>query len=127
MTRTKSPVAGGYIIAGEEDEILFRSYTEQRDRIREVMGRSLFPNLDLAVNLYANLDRDIQNGGALDDDDLRAYHEKLMGPIAPYVEDIRKMARGICDIMQAIETAAPGTFGIPLPSTAPTPAHGETK
>ena len=114
MARSKSPVAGGYIIAAEEDEALFREYTRQRDDIRGVMGYGVYPNLIKALAVYAAMDVALAKGGALDDDDLRAYHEKLMLPIAPYIEDIRKAATGICQIMQAIELASPGTFGIEL-------------
>jgi hypothetical protein len=115
MTRKKGITAGGFAIAAEEDEVLFREYTQRRDAVRSTMGGGVYPNLQMALRAYIALDAALTKGGSLDDEDLRAYHEKLMGPIAPYVEEIRKMATGICEIMQAIEAASPGTFGISTP------------
>lgn len=112
MARTKSPIDGGFIIAAEADEVLFRDYTRARDEIRGVMGYGVFPNLIKALAVYAAFDAALAEGGALHDTDLLAYHETLFAPIAPYVEQIRVAAQGIADTMLAIELASPGTFGI---------------
>jgi hypothetical protein len=112
MARTKSTIAGGYIIAAEEDEALFREYTRQRDEIRNVMGCGVYPNLVKALAVYAAFDAALSEGGALGDADLLAYHATLFAPIAPYVKQIRTAAQGITDTMLAIELASPGTFGI---------------
>lgn len=120
MSKSKAP-DGGFVISNEVDERLFVEYVQQRDLVRNVMGGGVYPNLVKALEVYDMFDVLLAEGGALNDADLRAYHEKLMGPITPYVADIRKAAMRICDIMLAIEAASPGTFGITMPQEQPTP------
>ena len=62
--------------------------------------------------LYAEFDAAL--AGELADPGLLAYHESLMAPIAPHVAQLRELAERIVVIMQAIEAASPGTFGIAL-------------
>lgn len=101
-----------------EDEQLFRAYTGHRDAVRNVMGYGVYPNLVKAIETLAAFETAL--AGPLSDEDLLAYHESLMAPIAPYMAQIQQLAAGMVAIMQAIETAAPGTFGITLP-VAPVP------
>lgn len=93
-----------------EDELLFREYTQHRDAVRNVMGYGVYPNLVKALETYAAFDAALD--GELADPDLLAYHAGLMGPIAPYIAQLRAGAAGIVQIMQGIEAAGPGTFGI---------------
>lgn len=95
------------------EELLFRSYTQHRDAVRDVMGHGVYPNLVKALATYVAFDDAL--AGPLSDPDLIEYHAGLMAKIAPYVEQLRSGAAQIVQIMAAIETAAPGTFGISLP------------
>lgn len=101
-----------------DDERLLRLYTQQRDEVRDVMGYGVYPNLVKAIETLAAFDAAL--AGPLADEDLIAYHESLMAPIAPYMAQIQQLAAGMVAIMQAIEMASPGTFGITLP-VAPVP------
>ena len=100
-------------IETREDELLFRAYTGHRDAVRDIMGHGVYPNLVKALETYAAFDAAL--AGELADTDLLAYHNGLMAPIAPYIAQLRAGAAGIVQIMQGIETARPGTFGIALP------------
>ena len=102
-----------------EDERLLRLYTQHRDEVRNVMGYGVYPNLKKAIETYDAFDAAL--AGPLADEDLVAYHESLMTQIAPYVAQLRAGAEQIVAIMEAIETAAPGTFGITLPANLPAP------
>ncbi len=106
-----------------EDEQLFRLYTTHRDEVRNVMGYGVYPNLKKALEIYAAFDAAL--AGPLADEDLIAYHANLMTPIAPYIAQLRAAAETSVAIMEAIETAAPGTFGITLPAGPPAPLPKE--
>lgn len=107
----------GFTITTEEDERLWHAYREQRDTLRNVMGYGVYPNLVKAIETLTAFETAM--AGPLADEDLLAYHESLMAPIAPYMAQIQQLAAGMVAIMQAIETAAPGTFGITLPVVEP--------
>lgn len=107
-----------YTINTEADETRFRQYAQQRDEIRMVIGTKIYPNLVKALASYAALDE------TLHDESLRAYHDKLMGPITPYIKDLRELAAGIIAIIDAIDDASPGTFGSARPLPPPPSAKG---
>ena len=96
-----------------EDELLFREYTSHRDEVRAVMGYGVYPNLVRALETYAAFDAALANG--LSDPDLLEYHASTMQTVALYIARLRQLAEGMVGIMQAIETAQPGAFGIALP------------
>jgi hypothetical protein len=112
---TRAPNAG-FVISSEEDERRFVQYVALRDQVRQVLGGGVYPNLVKALEVYAAFDTALDEGGALADAELSAYNAALMGPIAPYIAELRAAAAGIVATMQAIETASPGTFGIALPN-----------
>jgi len=99
-----------FAINTPEDELLFRAYTGHRDAVRAVMGQGVYPNLVRALETYAAFDAALANG--LSDPDLLSYHASTMAAVAPYVAQLRQLAAGIVQIMQQIETAQPGAFGI---------------
>ncbi len=107
----------GFTITTEDDERLWHAYREQRDALRNVMGYGVYPNLVKAIETLTAFETAL--AGPLADEDLIAYHESLMAPIAPYMAQIQQLAAGMVAIMQAIETASPGTFGITLPVAPP--------
>ena len=100
-----------------EDELLFRSYTQHRDAVRDVMGYGVYPNLVKALATYAAFDEAL--AGSLSDPDLIKYHVSLMAQIAPHVEQLRAGAAQIVQIMAEIEMAAPGSFGIQVQEEKP--------
>lgn len=104
-------------IETQEDELLFRAYTEHRDAVRSVMGQGVYPNLVKALETYAAFDAALANG--LSDPDLLEYHSSTMQTVAPYIAQLRQLATGMTQIMVAIETAQPGAFGIQLPVQEP--------
>jgi hypothetical protein len=117
MSKSRAP-DGGFVISNEVDERLFVEYIRQRDLVRSVMGGGVYPNLVKALEVYAAFDLALAEGGPLADAELLVYHGALLAPIAPYITALREAAAGIVATMQAIEAASPGTFGIPLGSTA---------
>ena len=102
-----------FAIVTTENEQLFREYTSHRDEVRAVMGHGVYPNLVKALETYAAFDAALANG--LSNPDLLEYHASAMAPVAPYIGQLRQLATSMVQIMVGIETAAPGTFGIPLP------------
>lgn len=100
------------------DELLFRVYAAHRDAVRAVMGHGVYPNLVRALETYAAFDAAMA-GGDLGDADLLAYHASTMAAVAPHIAQLRQLAEGMVGIMQAIETAQPGAFGITLPVQEP--------
>lgn len=104
-------------IETQEDEQLFRAYTQHRDAVRNVMGYGVYPNLVKALETYAAFDAALANG--LSDPDLLEYHASTMQTVAPYIAQLRQLAQGMTQIMVAIEMAQPGAFGIQLPVVEP--------
>ena len=104
-------------IETQEDEQLFRAYTQHRDAVRNVMGYGVYPNLVKALETYAAFDAALANG--LSDPDLLEYHASTMQTVAPYIAQLRQLAQGMTQIMVAIEMAQPGSFGIQLPVVEP--------
>jgi len=100
-------------IETEQDELLFREYTARRDTVRAVVAHGVYPNLVKALETYAAFDEALANG--LSDPDLLEYHASTMASVAPYIGQLRQLATSMVHIIVVIETAAPGTFGIPLP------------
>lgn len=95
------------------EELLFRSYTAHREAVRNAVAHGVYPNLVKALETWADFDAALANG--LSNPDLLAYHESTMAPVSPYIAQLRQLATSMVQIVQGIETAAPGTFGITLP------------
>jgi hypothetical protein len=103
----------GFTINDAQDERVFRAYADYRDTVRRVMGGGVYVKLREAIAAYNAFDEALAT--TLADPDLLAYHAALMVGIEPYIAQLRTGAETIVATMQAIETAAPGTFDIPLP------------
>ena len=80
-------------IETQEDEQLFRAYTQHRDAVRNVMGYGVYPNLVKALETYAAFDAALAN--ELSDPDLLEYHASTMRQVAPYIEQLRQLATGM--------------------------------
>lgn len=105
----------GIIINNFENELQFTEYHKRRGELRDSLRYGVYPNLKKALAIYAAFVADYAPGGALYDPELWAYYEQTIAPIAAYQDQMMAAATGIVAIMEGVEQAAPGTFGIDLP------------
>lgn len=101
------------IIATFNDENLFRAYLAGRDAPRSTMAYGVYPNAVKALAEYDALVVRLAPGGDLEA--FGEYHQAVTINVQPYIVQLQQYMAGIVQIMQAIETAAPTTFGIELP------------
>ena len=109
----------GIIINNLTNELQFTEYHRRRGLLRDAMRYGVYPNLVMALSLYNAFVADYGPGGALYDPELWAYYQTNIAPIAEYQEQMMQAATGIVAIMEGVELAAPGTFGIELPQGDP--------
>ncbi len=98
-------------ISSAAEERAFNEYKEAREQPRVFLRRIYYNGTNL-LREYTKLAERLQ-----DADDLRnfaAYHTDIMADVAPHVQSITNAVQGIIDTIEAIETAAPGTFGIEI-------------
>lgn len=93
------------------DEQALRTYVIARDMPRSTMAHGVYPNCVKALYEYDNLVARFQTDLA----DFTEYHADVVKAVAPYIDQLQQAMGAIVQIMQAIEAAAPGTFGIELP------------
>ena len=101
-----------------EDKNLFMAYRTARDEPRSIMAYGVYPNAVSALAAYDALLVRLQPGG-----DLVAFgefHQDVTAAVGPYIAPMYTAMKTIVATMQAIEKAAPNTFGIQLPSEEPT-------
>ncbi len=103
-------------------ESTFRRYIEERDRIRAYMGRTVYPALLQALDMYNQFDQKLQPGEEFEN--LASYYTEQSAPVTPYIDQIRAAMQNIIDIMLAIEQASPGLFNITPPPPPPPPSEG---
>lgn len=94
------------------DEKLLKLYQDARDEPRATMAYGVYPNCVKALADYDALVARFQTDlvGFTD------YHNEVTKTVAPYIAQLQQYMTGIVQIMQAIESAAPGTFGIEVPT-----------
>jgi hypothetical protein len=107
----------GIIINNLANELQFTEYHRRRDALRH----GVFPNLVKALGIYSAFVADYGPGGALHDAELWDYYLKTIAPIAAVQEGMMAGAQQIVSAMEAVERAAPGTFGIEVPEVEPEP------
>lgn len=95
--------------ATEENELI--RYLAARDAPRSTMAHGVYPNAKKALAEYDDLI--VLLGGDMAKFEL--YHEELTKEVKMYVGMLQEALTTIVNVMEGIETAAPGTFGIPLP------------
>jgi len=93
------------------DEQALRTYVMARDMPRATMAYGVYPNCVKALAEYDALMARFQTDLA----DFTEYHADVVKAVAPYIDQLQQAMGTIVAIMQAIEAAAPGTFGIELP------------
>lgn len=100
-----------------EDENLFMAYRAARDEQRGIMAYGVYPNAVAALASYDALLVRLSTGGDLADFD--EFHSKVTSAVGPYITIMYQAMQTIVQTMQAIEKAAPNTFGIQLPVEEP--------
>lgn len=99
-------------ITSLEQEQQFTEYHKRRGELRDSLRFGVYPNLQQALRLYAAFVADYAPGGQHHDPALWQYYLFNIQPIAAQQADMIYAASTIVAIMQAVELAAPGTFGI---------------
>lgn len=97
-----------------EQLALLTEYAAMRNAPRDTMGYGVYPNCVKALTDYTAL-----QSWLAEHDDLSADHAAMIAAVAPHIETLQQAMQTIVATMQAIERAAPGTFGIELPEDKP--------
>lgn len=108
-----------------EQERRFTEYHRRRGEIRDAMRFGVYPNLVNTLRLFAGFQEDYAPGGALHDPELWQYYLSNIQPIAAQMADLLAAGTTIVQIMEAVELAAPGTFGIEASAAAVAPVGEE--
>lgn len=101
------------IIETGEDANLFVAYLAARDNPRQIMANGVYPSALVALSAYDDLVSKLQPGGVYAD--YGEFHANITAAVTPYVTIMYQAMQTIVQTMQAIERAAPNTFGIQLP------------
>jgi len=102
----------GIIINNLANELQFTEYHRRRGELRDALRHGVFPNLVKALGIYSAFVADYGPAGAQHDAELWDYYLQTIAPIAAVQEGMMAGAQQIVSAMEAVERAAPGTFGI---------------
>ena len=94
------------------DERAFIEYQNERNKPRTSMANGVYPNCKVALANYQKLVDRLET----DMIGFQTYHATVTEPVANHIANLQAAMQTIVTIMEAIETAAPGTFGISLPA-----------
>ncbi len=86
---------------------LYTTYAAMRNAPRNAMAHGVYPNCVAALSQYAALE-----AWLTDHPDMADSHAAMIAAVAPHITTLQTAMQTIVDTMQAIEQAAPGTFGI---------------
>lgn len=100
-----------------DDERKFNAYLAARDAPRETMANGVYVNCRRALGQLAALTARLTDPDDLAD--LAQYHLDVTAPVQPHLNTLIQACSTIVQVMEAVETAAPGTFGIQLPEVQP--------
>lgn len=92
-----------------------RQYETFRDAPRNAMAHGVYPNALVALAHYATLTEWLADPVNAD---FAGLHTTTVGAVLPHVQTMLEAMQVIIGTMQAIEAAAPGTFGIAIPEEA---------
>lgn len=95
-----------------EQEQRFTEYHRRRGELRDSLRFGVYPNLVKTLGLYQAFVADYGPGGQHHDPALWSYYQSNIAPVAAQLSDMIAAATTIVGIMEAVELAAPGTFGI---------------
>ncbi len=114
-----------------DQERQFTEYHRRRGEIRDALRFGVFPNLVRTLALHNAFVAEYGPTGALYDAAIWGYYLANIQPIAAQQATMISAAEAIVQIMEAVEAAAPGTFGIEVsapveatPEPAPLPEVG---
>ncbi len=96
-------------ITSAADLALMQKYVEMRDAPRLTMAHGVYPSSQKALAEYQALLDWLGENPTYSE-----LHTTITAQVAPYVTQMQQAMGAIITIMQGIETAAPGTFGIAL-------------
>lgn len=99
------------------DETKFAAYMAARDATRQAMANAAIPGLRLALQKYAELAALV----AASDVEMQKYHTTVSAPVADHIATLIQASQLLISTVEAIEVAAPGTFGITVSATPPVP------
>lgn len=85
-------------------------YATMRNAPRDTMRHGVYPNADKALREYQAL-----QAWLADNPDWQQPHADMVAAVLPHVQTLQQAMTTIVATMQAIESAAPGTFGIEVP------------
>ena len=103
------------VIGSLEQERHFTEYHRRRGELRDALRNGVYPNLVAALEIHNRFVEDYGPGGALYDEAIWNYYLENLAPIAAQQATMISAATDIVRIMEAVEKAAPGTFGIDVP------------
>lgn len=86
---------------------LYTQYAFMRNAPRSTMAHGVYPNCVKAMADYAALE-----AWLADHSDMADSHAAMIAAVAPHIAALQDAMQTIINTMQAIEAAAPGTFGI---------------
>jgi hypothetical protein len=92
-----------------EQLALYTAYATMRDAPRKAMAHGVYPNAIKALADYAALE-----AWLADHPDMADSHAAMIAAVAPHIATLQASMQTIINTMQAIEAAAPGTFGIAI-------------
>ena len=99
-------------------EQVFTDYFKRRAVLRDSIRFGVYPNLTKFLADYAAFLADYGPDGALYNEQIWAYYQAQIKPIEAYQSQMMAAAAGIVAGLEALEAAAPGTFGIAVPAKA---------
>ncbi len=96
-------------ITTAEDERIYNGYIAARDAPRLTMAHGVYPNAIKALAEYNDLVARLTSGDLQLFDE---YHVNVTAAVAPHIQIMYQAMQTIVEVMNVIEAAAPGTFGI---------------
>ena len=94
----------GIIINNLTNEVEFTNYHRRRGEIRDGLRFGVYPNLKKAIELYLAFESDYGPGGPLYDEQIWAYYQLNIAPIAAHITAMMDAANAIVSIMENVET-----------------------
>lgn len=85
-------------------------YATMRNAPRDTMRFGVYPNAVKVLAEYVTLQQWLT-----DNPDWQQSHADMIATVTPHITTMQQSMQTIVATMQAIEAAAPGTFGIALP------------
>ena len=97
-------------ITDRETLLTQRAYDSALQAAQHAMSFGVYPNCQAALRNY-----DALEAWLIEHPDYAETHNTIVGDAAQFITALRGHMQEIIIIMQAIEAAQPGTFGIQLP------------